>query len=50
MFNKSEKKKPYCPPGITVVRAHIRKNGVWVRPHIRTTPDGIKQNNLSFFK
>ena len=29
------------------VRGHITKNGTFVAPHHRTTPDGSKANNFS---
>lgn len=38
-------------PGIHGVKGHIRKNAdgstSYVRPHIRTNPDGVESNNLS---
>lgn len=30
------------------VRGYVRKNGTYVRPHIRTYPDGILWNNYSY--
>ncbi len=30
------------------VRGYVRKNGTYVRPHIRSSPDGILWNNYSY--
>ena len=29
------------------VRPHVRRNGSYVQPHLRTTPDSSRQNNWS---
>ena len=29
------------------VRGYTRRDGVYVRPHVRTAPDGITSNNRS---
>ena len=30
------------------VRGYTRRNGTYVRPHVRTNPDGIRSNNFSY--
>ena len=30
------------------VRGYFRKDGTYVSPHIRSSPDGIKENNYSY--
>ena len=30
------------------VNGYYRSNGTYVQPHYRTSPDGIKYNNLSY--
>lgn len=32
--------------GTHTVQGHIRSNGTYVAPYIRTNPDGIKSNNI----
>ena len=41
-------RNPYAAPATVQVRGYTRSNGTYVAPHVRTAPDGIKSNNLSF--
>jgi hypothetical protein len=34
--------------GLVSVRGHYRANGTYVAPYVRTRPDGIPENNLSY--
>lgn len=31
----------------TRVKGYFKKNGAYVKPHLKTTPDGSKMNNFS---
>ena len=43
------KPKTYKPPKSHVtVKSYYRKDGTYVRGHVRTHPDGILSNNLSY--
>lgn len=44
----AEARNPYAGPATVRVRGYTRSDGTYVRPHVRTAPDGIKSNNLSF--
>jgi hypothetical protein len=44
----AEARNPYAAPATVSVRGYTRSDGTYVRPHVRTAPDGIKSNNLSF--
>ena len=56
-INNNNKKKslfswqrPYYSGNVTIVKPHYRSSGKLVQPHLRTKPDGIKENNFSFWK
>lgn len=34
--------------GLVSVRAYVTSRGTYVAPHVRTRPDGVLENNLSF--
>lgn len=36
--------------GTVHVRGYVKKDGTYVAPHIRSNPDGIKENNYSYPK
>lgn len=36
--------------GTVYVKGYYRKDGTYVKPHTRTSPDGIKTNNKSYKK
>lgn len=39
---------PAFANGFVQVRGYTRSNGTYVAPHVRTTPDSYKENNLSY--
>lgn len=36
------------PSGSVSVRGYVTQRGTYVAPHVRTRPDGIRMNNLSY--
>lgn len=42
--------RPYYSGNVTVVNPYYKSTGRLVQPHLRTKPDGIKDNNFSFWK
>jgi hypothetical protein len=48
VYNPSASSGHAIPPRTIVVGGYFRKDGTYVRPHLRTVPDGIEWNNLSY--
>ena len=41
-------RNPYAAQPSVSVHGYFRSDGTYVRPHVRTAPDGILENNLSY--
>jgi hypothetical protein len=45
--SKSYSSKSYSKSGTTSVHGYFRKNGTYVQPHMRTSPNNTKMDNWS---
>jgi hypothetical protein len=41
-------RNPYAAQPSVSVRDYLRSDGTYVRPYVRTAPDGILENNLNY--
>ena len=48
LYSQTSNRRYSPSPGVHRVRAYTRRDGTYVRSHLRSNPDGIRENNLNY--